>query len=98
MRLSAEQKLLILKIVGRLAGKETEVFLFGSRLNDRSRGGDVDLLIETEAPLSLIQRARLKMELEDQLGLPVDLVVKARGLESTPFQTIARDGALRLEV
>ena len=53
----------------------------------------MDLLVGTGTPLTLIQRARLKMELETRLGLPVDIVTQARDAAPTPFQAIARAGA-----
>ncbi|RKT45755.1 nucleotidyltransferase family protein [Thiocapsa rosea] len=73
------------------------VYLFGSRLDDRARGGDFDLLIETTQGLTLLERARLKLELEEGLGLPVDVISRARNAEPTPFQRIARASAVRLE-
>jgi uncharacterized protein len=72
------------------------VYLFGSRVDDHARGGDVDLLIETTAPMTLLDRARLKHELEVNLELPVDLVVHDRGTPPTPFQRIARAKAIAL--
>lgn len=96
MRLTQEQIQSITQTVFRLTGKGVEVYLFGSRLNDKAKGGDVDLLIETNTPLTLIQRARLKLELESQLGLPVDIVSQTRNAAPTPFQTIVREGAALL--
>lgn len=97
MRLTQEQIRRITQTVSRLAGGTADVFLFGSRLDDRARGGDVDILIETDAPLTLIERAQIKMELEAGLGLPVDIVARARSAPPTPFHTIARAKAARLE-
>jgi predicted nucleotidyltransferase len=56
----------------------------------------VDILIETEIPLSLIERAKIKLHLESELGMPVDVIAQTRGVVPTPFQTIARKNALRL--
>ncbi len=97
MRLTQEQVRWITQIVSHLAGKTSEVFLFGSRLNDQARGGDVDILIETDTPLSLIARAQIKLEIETRLGLPVDIIVRVRSTPPTPFQKIARARAVRLE-
>jgi predicted nucleotidyltransferase len=47
MRLTSDQVLTILGTASRLSGEDAVVYLFGSRLDDRARGGDVDLLIET---------------------------------------------------
>jgi len=97
MRLTREQTLSILETVSCRAGKNAKVFLFGSRLNDQARGGDVDLLIETDHPLTLIERARIKMHLEQKLGLPVDIIAQNRSGASTPFYRIAQSQAMPLE-
>ena len=96
MRLTKQQTHTITQTVSRLAGTGTAVYLFGSRLNDQAKGGDIDLLIESDTPLSLIHRAQIKMELESQLGLPVDIVSKSRGAVATPSQVIARSCSDRL--
>jgi predicted nucleotidyltransferase len=95
--LSEQQTEAILHAVSDLGGPAAQVYLFGSRLDGNARGGDVDLLVETDAPLPLLDRARLKMRLENQLGLPVDVLVRERGKPPTPFQTIARARARKLE-
>lgn len=97
MRLSTEQTRQITRTVSQLTGGSADVYLFGSRLDDTARGGDIDLLLESAAPLGLIQRARIKMELEAQLGLPVDIVEHVRDTPATPFQSLARARATRLE-
>lgn len=96
MRLSQKQIQAITETVFRVAGETAEVYLFGSRLDDKAKGGDVDILVETCTHLSLIQRARIKMELESRLGLPVDIVAKARDVAPTPFQAIARSNSILL--
>jgi predicted nucleotidyltransferase len=98
MRLTKQQTHTIIQTVSRLAGTEAVVHLFGSRLNDQAKGGDIDLLIESDSLLSLIQRAKIKMELESQLGLPVDIVSKYRGAVATPFQIIAQYNSVQLEI
>jgi predicted nucleotidyltransferase len=97
VRLTPAQIHAITQTISRLTGGTAEVFLFGSRLDDRARGGDVDLLIETAAPLALVERARIKMELECLVNLPVDIVAQVRESAPTPFQRIARANAVRLE-
>ncbi|MBL4623425.1 MAG: hypothetical protein JKY89_13615 [Immundisolibacteraceae bacterium] len=46
MRISAENIKKITKITTDLAGDGASVTLFGSRVDDSKRGGDVDLLVE----------------------------------------------------
>jgi uncharacterized protein len=94
MRLIPLQIEVITQTVPRLTDEASEVFLFGSRLDDQARGGDVDLLIETQTPLTLLERAQLKMELD----LPINIIVQARNTTPTPFQRIARTNAVKLDV
>ena len=98
MRLTKQQIHTITQTVFRLAGAGASIYLFGSRLNDQAKGGDIDLFIESDTPLSVIHRAQIKMELETQLGLPIDIVSKIRGAVATPFQIIAQSHAAQLEV
>ena len=98
MRLTKQQTHTIIQTVSRLAGTGATVYLFGSRLNDQVKGGDIDLFIESDTPLSVIHRAQIKMELETQLGLPIDIVSKIRGAVATPFQIIAQSRAAQLEI
>lgn len=97
MRLTREQIRLIIQTVSRLGSGPAEVYLFGSRLDDHARGGDIDLLVVGDTALGLIDRARLKLELETSIGVPVDIVAQGRDELPTPFQTIARSRAVRLE-
>ncbi len=98
MRLTEQQIGIISRTVARVAGERAETYLFGSRLNDQARGGDVDILIEVDQQLGRMEQAKLKMELEQGLGLPVDLLIRSRNAKPTPFQFIARAGAARLEL
>lgn len=97
MRLTRDQISAILNTTTSIGGPDVEVLLFGSRLDDSARGGDVDLVIETDAGLSVLERAQIKATLEERLGLPVDIVAVERRRQLTPFQRIAKSGAVRLE-
>lgn len=89
MRLTSDARDIIKQTVLRETGPGAAVYLFGSRLDDARRGGDVDLYIETDHPLPPLQRARLKLHLEAMLGLPVDIVFYRKGGSATAFQRIA---------
>jgi len=47
MRLTKEQISIIKTLVTRHFDSDTDVILFGSRVDDTARGGDIDLYIET---------------------------------------------------
>ena len=47
MRLTSTQRHLVVSAARRAFGADVQVRLFGSRLDDRRRGGDIDLYITT---------------------------------------------------
>lgn len=79
----------------------TEIFgapvhLFGSRLDDSKRGGDIDLYIETDLDANEAEARRLRMmaRLARRLGeRKIDLVVNT-GIAELPIHTAARHGVL----
>lgn len=89
MRLTPDQVRTILATVAKQIGPDAEVVLFGSRVTDDSRGGDIDLLIESPTPPGLRQRASIKLALESALQVSVDIVAKRKDVMPTPFQAIA---------
>jgi len=80
-------------LAARLDGRCARIFLYGSRLDDGQRGGDVDLLLETTVPLPYFDRLRIKDDLERALGLPVDVSFHVAGHPYTPFQTMVLETA-----
>ena len=93
MRLSAEEIAAIKRLVAEIYGPEAVVRLFGSQLDDRRKGGDVDLLVEVppSAPRDLWPELRLHRFLEEALGgRKVDLIVHHRGDREAPFVRIAK--------
>ncbi len=92
MRLTPEQIAIIRDTTHRIAGAAASVSLYGSRLDDGRRGGDVDLLIESTPAVTLMQRASIKVTLEQRLHLPVD-VLAASVDTSSPFVNLVRINA-----
>lgn len=45
MRLSKNEIQIILRVAKEIYGEGVEVYLFGSRLNDEKKGGDINLLV-----------------------------------------------------
>ena len=75
---------------------DAPVMLFGSRVDDSKRGGDVDLFIETSNPTSYQQRIDFLVKVE-RAGIErkVDLVVKSPNFPHEKiFDTAKRTGAL----
>ncbi len=94
MRLTPEQTRLITDRIHRYFGAEARVWLFGSRVEDGRRGGDVDLYVEADHP-ELLPELRCKISLEEALDLHVDLVVKRPGQEH-PIHHIAKSQGVSL--
>ena len=89
MRLTSVQIKTIVTTIRAQVGAEARVVVFGSRLDDARRGGDLDLLIESTPAPGLLQRAKIKLALEGALRMPVDVLAKPGGAPPTPFQAIA---------
>ena len=78
-------------------GPDATVRLFGSRVDDERRGGDIDLLFEVEAKAATTRNESrfldcLFARIDEQR---VDMLIAIRGSEPTPFERIAfRDGVV----
>lgn len=89
MRLTPRQQQQITALVREHLGNQAKVSLYGSRLLDQRRGGDVDLLIEVPQSVALMHKAALKLALEEAICLPVDLLFIQPGQPASPFQALA---------
>ncbi|MEY2343322.1 nucleotidyltransferase family protein [Acidithiobacillus sp. IBUN Pt1247-S3] len=96
MRLTPEQVAIIRQSTAASFGPEARVWLFGSRVDDSRWGGDVDLLVEARVAPSIAELLTSKVTLEQQLQVPVDLIVDAPGRPPGPIATIARLTGVRL--
>ncbi len=69
MRLQSKEIQTILRVAEEIYGNGVKVYLFGSRLNDEKRGGDIDLLIRTEGEKKgVLARIRMISRLKHYLG------------------------------
>jgi uncharacterized protein len=94
MRLSVNQQQNILHTYQNF-GAATKVWLFGSRVDDSRRGGDVDLYVETSNVGNFLAKLRCKMALEELLDLSVDLIVRDPGKDD-PIYAIAKKKGVQL--
>lgn len=100
MRLHETQHQAIKSIVADIVGVESRIWLFGSRVDDTKRGGDIDLLIETDAILPNRVDVLCKLEgrfakvLGDQ---KIDILLKdARTADDAPIYQAARAKGVQL--
>ena len=97
MRIKDEDKIIIKKITKEYFGSSARVYLFGSRINDQKKGGDIDLYIETDLKKDII-RQKLKMlgMLHEALGeQKIDIVVN-NFVNDKYIYHIAKDEGIRL--
>lgn len=99
MRLTPEQIVAIRKCVIQLAGNAARVWLFGSRVSDEARGGDVDLMLEIDEAVA--EPAQLSARLAAQVsramyGRKVDVLIKAPNLKLLPIHAVALAEGIRL--
>jgi predicted nucleotidyltransferase len=95
MRLKPEQTQFIKSTVARHFGEEAQVWLFGSRVDDAKRGGDVDLFVQPGEPVDrFLRRMDCLSDLEDGLPYPVDLVVEDAGRDLAIYRIARSEGVL----
>jgi len=91
MRLTSAQIDTIKTTARNVLGEGAQVVLFGSRVDNLAKGGDVDLYAETAEP-DLMKKIRCKVQLQDQLDMPVDLIVKPYGDQSAIALIAKKEG------
>lgn len=99
VRLSAQEIEIIRTTVHRLLGKATWMRIFGSRAKIDERGGDIDILIETEQKLAdrVSTACRLTSQLQMQLGdQKIDVIIIDPETPEQPIHQIARQTGVML--
>jgi predicted nucleotidyltransferase len=92
MRLTDNEIQIIRDAVLDVLGENTRIVLFGSRVDDTLKGGDIDLMIELDQKVDrpALQSARVAGRVSRLLsGRKVDVVLKAPNLKSQPVHEIA---------
>jgi predicted nucleotidyltransferase len=95
MRISDEQtnflKNEILTIV-----PEAVVYLFGSRVDDRKKGGDIDIMILSNKKLNWKEKSGIKWEFFDKYGEQKLDIISSTFNESDPFKELVIQEGIRL--
>jgi len=92
VRLSTKEIEVIRATVSRLFGDRACIRIFGSRAREDEKGGDIDILIETERQLSsrVASACRLASELQMQLGdQKIDVIIIDPETRQQPIHQIA---------
>lgn len=93
MRLSQQQIEIIRSTAHQLLGARARVTLFGSRVDDQRKGGDVDLMVEVSEAIDepALVSARLASRVSRAMdGRKVDVLLKAPNLMQQPIHQIAQ--------
>lgn len=99
MRLTNAQQRHILSAARRWFGPEAVVRLFGSRVDDAARGGDIDLFIELDRSLpdKIEKTVRFEAELVRGLGdRKIDVLVRDAATSEQPIHRLARETGIVL--
>ena len=99
MRLSEAHQQLIKREAQAVFGAAAAVFLFGSRVNDHAKGGDVDIFISTphEVANPALKSAQLATRVSRKMyGRKVDVVLSAPGLKKESIHDHAEREGVRL--
>lgn len=78
MRISENHIRQIKSTAQNIFGKDCEIYLFGSRVKDQAKGGDIDLLIQTNDLQDMLSKkltflSRVKTLIGDQ---KIDLIIR----------------------
>ncbi|QWF71953.1 nucleotidyltransferase domain-containing protein [Methylomonas paludis] len=102
MRITARQQQIICDSTLKYFGADARVWLFGSRVDDQARGGDIDLYIEAQrqdAAELISAKLQFLRELHKKIGeQKIDVVLHRRNdAEELPIYRIARESGVLLQ-
>ncbi len=95
MRLPIEQRDCLKNEIRKFA-PESKIYLFGSRVDDNKKGGDIDILILSKEKLTFEQKCAVKWEFFRRFGEQKLDLVNYQFDEQDPFRTLIFDGAQEL--
>jgi predicted nucleotidyltransferase len=73
---------------------DAHIILFGSRVDDTKKGGDIDICVETNQQISLKQQMKILTDIKmSGIERKVDMILKTPTTKHQPiFQTIHQEG------
>ena len=97
MRISSQERSSIRRATEEVAGAGARALLFGARVHDDLRGGDIDLLVELPAPAedALGLSVRIAARIQRQIGLrKIDVLIADPASPDSPLLRQARRDAV----
>ncbi len=97
MRITEQQKNIIKENVNKIFGSQAEVLLFGSRVDDNQRGGDIDLLIKLEYADKELLKKNLNLNAVLQIAMgglqKIDIITHVKHTAPTAlYKSASRTG------
>ncbi len=77
-------------------GDDAKVFLFGSRVDDSKKGGDIDLLILTNEKKEFKDISRMRINLYKAMGEQKIDIVNFAITDKNPFKELALEHSIEL--
>ena len=68
------------------------IYWFGSRVDDKRRGGDIDVFLESSRSINAMTALRLEYRMGAACDTKVDLLIKGPEEVDTPIHQVARKG------
>jgi len=99
VRLSPQTQTIIRDTAREIFGPQVTTLVFGSRVDDAARGGDIDLIVQLEQPVPQRERKALQLvaRLQRRLGMqPIDVLVVDPQTEILPVHEEAFRTGVRL--
>lgn len=97
MRLTEQERIAIREVI--LSEDPTaEIILFGSRVDDARKGGDIDLYVETDIQKKLLKRkASILSKLWERIGVQrIDIILKPRSANMSAIHREAKKSGIHL--
>jgi len=97
MRLNTQEKNKLILYAKHYFGEDIHLYLFGSRVDDSKKGGDIDLFLETQESISLKTQLEFLVAIyKDITQRKIDLVIKNSESEDLPIYITAKKTGILL--
>ncbi len=96
MRLSPQIAEKLVSLAKENFGEDCKLYLFGSRVDDSKKGGDIDLLLLTDEKIKLKEKWAIKRKIYDLIGEQKIDLVNFTHSEEDAFKDIILEDAILL--
>jgi len=99
MRITKQQVDILKEAVRNVVGEHAKVWLFGSRLDDSKKGGDIDIMIASDTPIDNSAYVAAKIAAKTMLelgGQKIDVIIEAPNLSKLPIHAVVHQTGIIL--